>query len=402
MDGKIERRVRKDGTIAYSQRVEGPADPETGKRQRVRVTADTEKELRAKSRQAIRELEDGIRVKRSGETFEAFATWWMESIVEPTSRPATIDVYWADLRKFVFPAIGHRPLQEIDYRALHRMQRDLLKREKRGGGTLAPATVRVAMVVTRRIFAEAVRLRILSRNPMDLVQLPRAETAPVKIWTIAQAIAFLDAAARDELHPYWSIAVLTGMRPGEMLGLRWSEIDLDQGTIRVERTRTYTALGRQVEGPPKTNASRRTIDLSPELVETLRTLRLARIEAALAGGSGWRPHEEYVVVRTGGTPPSRTMVLDHFHALIDQTGVPAIRLHGLRHVHASLLLQVGVHPKAIQERLGHANVSMTLGIYAHVLPSGHRTAANDLGEALFGGGRNSSMEEQDDGLSDAL
>lgn len=401
MDGKIERRTRKDGTVAYSQRVEGPLDPTTGKRRRIRITADTERELRIKSRQAIRELEEGTRVRRHGITFEEFAESWLHDIVEPNCRPATISNYRNILTRYAYPFLGHRGLQDLDHVTLQRFMRTVADQGGKDGRPIAARTVRMIHGRLNQVFRRAVEVGYLSRNPMQHIPPPRIEEIDLPVWSVDDARRFLEAAAHDPYEPFWSLALLTGMRRGEILGLRWSEIDLEEGSVRVMRTRLRVD-GQTVEEGTKTKSSRRTIPLPDVLTAQLRAIRLARKKAAIRQGRGWSARTEYVVVTPAGTPPVPHLVDHRLPRILEAAGLQRISVHGLRHVHATLMLGRRVNPKIVQERLGHSDVAITLRVYSHVLPSEHRREANDLGGAIVNGGRDASRGEQDDGLSDAL
>lgn len=381
MHGKIERRVNKDGSISFSTRIEGPRDPDSGERRRVRVTAGTERELRKAVAAALADIRDGTRVKADDRKVGEFVGWWLDNVMASELRPTTLAAYREVLARYIDPHIGAVRLQALTPARVQEWERALLTAGGKRRAELAPGTVRRAHGVLRAALNAAVRFGFLGRNPVSAVRAPREPRAAPPVWTPEEARRFLDVARWHHLEPFWTLAVLTGMRRGELLGLRWSDLDLAAGEARVTVTRVRAAKGRVVESSPKTAAGRRVVALPDEAREVLASVRRQRIAAGLAEGRGFDPAERVVVTRSG-TPPAPGLFRGTLRMLCRKAGVPEVRVHDLRHIHASLLLQLGVHPKVVQERLGHASVGITLDVYSHVIPAMHRDAVRSLGSAL--------------------
>ena len=200
-------------------------------------------------------------------------------------------------------------------------------------------------------------------------------------WTPQQARTFLAAVEGDRFYALWVLLLTTGMRRGELAGLRWCDVDLDARVLSVVRTRVSVAYS-VCESDPKTRSSRRTITLDARVVGVLRAHRRRQLEERLAWGGAWTD-TGYVFTREDGWPmhPERISVL--FSRLVEIAGVPKIRLHDLRHTSASLALASGVHPKVVGERLGHSSISVTLDLYSHVMPSLQAEAAAKLGALIL-------------------
>ncbi len=210
--------------------------------------------------------------------------------------------------------------------------------------------------------------------------LPALEQRPPRAWTTDQLVAFLDASAADEMGPLWRFIATTGCRRGEALGLSWDDVDLEAGTATITRQRTI-AGGTVVEGAPKTRAGARTVALDGDTIEALRAHRAGQNAERLKLGAGWPTHG-LVFTHADGTPLWPQTVTARFKALAESLGLPTIGVHGLRHSAATWMISSGVNPRVVQQRLGHSNVSITLGLYTHVLPGHDRDAAEALGRAL--------------------
>lgn len=179
------------------------------------------------------------------------------------------------------------------------------------------------------------------------------------------------------------LALASGMRSGELLGLTWRAVDLDAGAVRVWASLQRTAGGLALV-EPKTTRSRRQIDVEPRVVAALRRHRSAQLEERLAAGAAWKERELVFCDQVGAPIDGREMLRSWFRPLLSKAGLPRVRFHDLRHSYASIALSRGVHPKVVQEAMGHSTISVTLDTYSHVVPSLQRDAAREVGDALFG------------------
>ena len=275
------------------------------------------------------------------------------------------------------PALGRVRLKNV--KAMH-LQR--LYREKLDSG-LSPATVQKLHHVLHKALSQAVRWDLIIRNPADAVKAPTPTPEEMRPLSAEEARRLLEAAKGDRLEALYVIAVTTGMRRGELLGLKWSDIDLENSRLSIRRTLTRTDNGKHVElGDPKTRKSRRTIPLTPHAVEALRR-HLERQLAQIEAGGDLYEDQGLVFTTEAGTPINPSNLRQRSLApLLKKAGLPRIRFHDLRHTCATLLLLKGVHPKFVQELLGHATIAITLDTYSHVLPGMGDQASRAMEDAL--------------------
>lgn len=230
------------------------------------------------------------------------------------------------------------------------------------------------------------RWGLVPRNVCDLIAPPHAEGFEIQPLTMEQAHRLLTAARGHRLEALFTLALATGMRRGELLALKWQDSNFTAGTLQIRRilTRIPSKMPGKgyVETEPKTQKSRRSVVIAPFALEALKQHRSRQLAAKLKAGDYWQDHD-YVFCTSIGTHlnPSKD-VLDQLKVLLKKAGLPDIRFHDLRHSAATILLTEGVHPKVVQELLGHSNISMTMDVYSHVLPSMQQDAISRLNTAL--------------------
>lgn len=378
MSNKIYKRQGKHGTT-YQTWVELPRDPETGRRRQKVISGATKKEVEALAVQ----MEAAINTGGFGEadadkvTLAQYIARWLP--VNASSVRATTHRRYADLlRLHVLPYVGRKQLSKLSALDLQH-----LYAHRHTDGHLSMTTVQQIHIIIHKALKQAVKWGLLVRNPADAVEPPRRTTAEMKVWTRAQAAAFLAVADEHEQAALWRLALLTGMRRGEILGLRWEDIDLRAGTLSVRRT-CIRGTGNAYEfAQPKTAKGRRQISLTRSTVDALNRHRLRQVELRLRQGSAYQD-EDLVFATPEGHPLHPNTLALHFSRLIEAAGVPRIRFHDLRHTSATLMLANGEHPKIVQERLGHADIGTTLNRYSHVTMDMQRDAADRL-DKLMGG-----------------
>lgn len=372
MKGSITKRAGKRGTVWYGK-YDCP-DPATGKRIYRRVSAPTRKECEERLREAIQKAATDHSVREERLTVRDFLDRWLAS-VEPTVRPATHRRYADLVRLHIAPVLGEIRLSKLSPLDLQRLYADRL------AAGLSTTTVHHLHVMLHRALRQALRWGFVDRNVSEMTDAPRRTLPDVMTWDDQQAAAFLAAADATDLAALWRLALLTGMRRGELLGLKWEDVDLDRGVLSVRRTLSRGKGGTWELGTPKTAAGRRSIALPASCIGALRKRRVAQNAERLRLGSIWTDHDFVFTNPTGG-PLHVNSLMVAYERLVRTAGVPRIRFHDLRHTSATLMLANGVHPKIVQERLGHADISMTLNRYSHVTPGMQRDAADTLDAAL--------------------
>jgi integrase len=295
-------------------------------------------------------------------------------------QPATWDAYRQTIACYLAPALGDTPLDDLDPTLLERMYAGLLVHGGRGGRRLALGTIRYIHAVLHKALTDAVRTGLLQTNVSDRVALPRRDPGRtdlddrLHVWTAAQVRTFLRLTCDDPHHDLWAVALGTGMRRGELLGLRWQDVAPDRRTVRVASSLTI------IDGRPRLKATK---------TNHVRHLHIdahtaAAIERQRDRGDEAIRHDELDLVFTDeiGEPLIPQRITHRFRRLVRSLPLPTIRLHDARHTHATLLLQAGVPIKVAAERLGHANITVTLDTYAHVLPAMDRDAADRFGTII--------------------
>lgn len=321
-------------------------------------------------------------------TVEDYLTEWLATI-EPTVRVSTHHSYSRNVRLHVLPHLGDLRLEVVDAGTLNRLYAELLARGNRGhrsGGGLSPRTVRYVHTIIHRALKDAVRWGRLAVNPADVADPPKmaATRRPeVTTWPAATVTDFLARSAEegDRYVALWVLLATTGMRRGEALGLRWADLELDAGQASIRQT--VIAVDHKVLfGSPKTAKGQRSVALDAGTVAKLRAHRARQLSERLMMGSGWTDHD-LVFCKIDGHPFQPERVSREFDRRVLRWDLPKITLHGLRHTWATLALQAGVHPRVVQERLGHSTIGITLDTYSHVTAGMQEDAAATVAAMLL-------------------
>lgn len=373
MQGSIQKHTGKRGTNWYAV-VDVARDPTTGKRRQKRVSAPTRKDCEALVRAALQAAETGGVARDDRLIVCDYVDRWLVAI-ESTVRPATFRRYGDLLRRHALPVIGGVRLVKLSPLDLQRLYADRI------AAGLSPTTVHHLHAVIHRALKQAMRWGLVDRNVSEMTDAPRRTLPDVQTWGAKQAAAVLAAGDGTDLAALWRLALLCGMRRGELLGVKWEDIDLDHGTVAVRRTLSRGKGETWELGQPKTASGRRSIALPTSCVAALRKHRARQTEDRLRLGAVWEDHG-FVFTNSTGGPLHVNSLVGRFGRVVKAAGVPTIRFHDMRHTSATLLLAEGVHPKIVQERLGHADISMTLNRYSHVTPGMQRRAADALDAAI--------------------
>ena len=310
---------------------------------------------------------------------------WLERRVTQL-RPSSWRGYRNTIGAYLKPTLGAVPLSELDRRTIERLYTQLLRCGGRRGKPLSPKTVEHAHSVLRGALKDAVLDGLLAVNPAAHARRPQHDPRETEIdedpqiWNVEQAAHFLDEVDDHPQRALWHLAVGTGARRGEMLGLRWCDVDLDARVIRICRSLSRVGGVTRLLG---TKTSRnRTLSIGESVAAALIRERQAQEARRHAAGPAWRDEWGLVFTDGDGTPLDPMRVTREFRRLVRVLDVPVIRLHSLRHTHASLLLAQGAPMKLVSERLGHAKIAMTMDNYAHLLPTMDGEATANLDASL--------------------
>lgn len=326
---------------------------------------------RSEGRELLEELRAAAGVASSRTTVGEYLRSWLEMTGSRTLKASTLETYEIAVRRQLQPAIGSIELARLAPEHVERMVVDL-------GATMSPKGVRNVLSVLGRVLDVAERRGLVRRNVVRLVDPPRLIRQDRPALDVAAARAIIAAVAGDRLEALWITTLACGLRQAEVLGLRWRDVDLEAGSLRVDVVLDRQG-GRYVLTEPKTSSSRRTVALPTFVVAALREHRRRQLEDRVAAAA---PTEDGLVfVSPAGRPMSAGYVTHRWRTISRAIGLD-LTFHGLRRGQATLLVAMGVHPKVVSERLGHATVAMTLDVYAGVTRASDVAAASLLEEAL--------------------
>lgn len=345
-----------------------------GRRVRKPFYGRTRREVQEKLDQARQQQRSGILPTGPNQTVGQFLTHWLQHSVRPTVRPSTHASYADNVRLHIDPTLGRVRLQNLTPQHIQAMLNAKLE------AGLSPRTVQYVHAILRRALGQALKWGLVPVNVARLVDPPRVRQHEIQPLSPDQAKQLIQALSGHRFEALYTITLATGLRRGEVLGLRWGDVDLDAGTV------TVRAALQRIDGilqlvEPKTERSRRTVDLAGFAEAALRAHRVRQLEERLSAGSGWR-ETDLVFCTTIGTALDGRNVSRHFERILAAADLPRIRFHDLRHTCASLMLAQGEHARTIMEVLGHSQISLTMNTYAHVMPAVKKDAAKRLDALL--------------------
>lgn len=379
MRGHIRKRGKDSWTIVLSM----GRDPSTGKRRQQWFTIKgTKKDAERKLSELLHQVDTGQFIKPAKITLAEFLDQWLSIYVIPNLSPKTAEGYAQIIRGHLIPGLGSIFLTELRPEHLQRYYSEKLSSGRADGkGGLSQRTVRHHHVTLHDALQSAVKWGLLGRNPADAVDAPRYQTPERRTLDEEDIHILLSAAKPTPYYALFYLALFTGMRRSELLALRWEDIDLDLSQVSVSRTLHQLRDRSIVFRAPKTAKGRRTVALPPSATLVLREHR--ERQNAIRDSIG-KPIEEQDLVfsKPDGTPFLPDAVTHAWLKLVRRVGLAGVRFHDARHSHASLMLKAGIHPKVVQERLGHASIQITLDTYSHVAPSLQAAAAERFDEGF--------------------
>ena len=381
MRGHIHKRVRKTRAGKETTRwyvvVDVGVDSNGRRRQKWHGGFATRREAEVARAKIVNDLHAGSYVAPDRLTL---AEWVRESwlpLIRTRIKPSTFDSYRANMEIHVLPALGPRPLQQLTPPMLNTLYAELLARGN-GRGPLSPKTVSYVHTIAHKALSDAVDAGVVARNVAERAKPPRPNRQAkreIQSWESVELARFLEHVRGTRLEAGWRLAAMTGMRRGEILGLRWSDVDLDNRRLSV-RQAVISVAYKVLESTPKSHQAR-VIDLDSETIELLRRHRERQKREREQWGDDYREND-LVIAKENGEPIHPQCFSQAFDRLVKRAGLRRIRLHDLRHTHATIAVKAGVPVKVISERLGHESPAFTLKQYAHVIPGMQAEAAGDI------------------------
>ena len=345
-----------------------------GTQHRKTIYGRTRKQVQERIHAALQHQAQGIPLPGERQIVRDYLTKWLSDVVKLRVRARTYESYESTVRLHIQPYLGRVSLAKLTPQRVQTWLNDL------AAAGASPRTCQYARVVLRTALNQALKWNLVVRNAAALANPPRVVTREITPLDPKQAQRLLKHCTIHRLGCLFTIALSLGLRLGEALGLRWSDVDLQQGRLHIRRT-LQRAKGGLVFGELKTARAYRILSLPNVAISTLTSHRVRQLEQRLAAGSRWS-EEDLVFTNRKGKPLDRANVRKQFHRLLESANLPKVRIHDLRHTAATLLLLQGVNPRTVMELLGHSDVTMTLNTYSHVLVSLKEDAARRMDTAL--------------------
>jgi integrase len=368
-EGSIHR--RKNGGWCAQYEVYTAKGPK-----RKSIYGKTRQDVAAKLAKAISDRDGGMVFDAENLRLGEYLDLWLRDSVKDTVRLTTYQGYERIARLHIKPVLGRVKLQSLT--PVHARS---LYRERLEAG-LAPRMVQLVHTTLHKALKQAIHDGLIPRNVTEMVKAPQVKRKEFTPLSVEESKKLFEAAKGDRFETLYTLAVSTGMRQGELLGLKWEDVDLDRGTVQIRRTLS-TANGEGFEfGVPKTAKSRRSIKLPTIALTSLKRHRKSQLEERMSLPGSYSDNGLVFPSRTGAPVYRQDLITRSFKPILKRAGLPNIRFHDLRHTCATLLLSQGVHAKYVQELLGHATISITLDTYSHVLPGMGDAASGAIDEAL--------------------
>ncbi|WP_300275209.1 site-specific integrase [uncultured Oscillibacter sp.] len=373
-NGEGNIRKRKDGR--WEGRYTAGHDPETGKPIYKNVLGRTQTEAKSKLKAAIEETKSLDITKAGKYTVGAWMDEWFENYAKVKVRPSSHQTYRGYIDNHIKPNIGKIPLEKLTSLELQKLYKKLLEKgrveriESKGQSKgLSPKTVRNIHQIIASAMKLAKEQEIVVSDPTEGCALPKLERKEMQTLLVEQLASFLREAKESGVFEFYYVELATGLRRGELLGLKWEDIDLEKGNLRVKR-QVARINGEVTEAPLKTKNAYRTLPLAEDTIAVLKQ------QKKKVGSSHW------VFPSPTGGPISPDSVLHMLHRVLKRAGLPRVRFHDLRHTFATLALQNGVDIKTVSGMLGHFSAGFTLDTYAHVTTAAQKEAAKTMGKVL--------------------
>ena len=356
-------------------------DEATGKRvcKWISLEATGKRQAQIECARIITELKGDTFLEPSKISLSEFLERWLDYMKSQVS-PRSHERYAEIARKNIVPLLGQAKVLKLNALQISQAYAKALESGRRDGkGGLSPRTVHHMHRVLKQALAEALRWNLLSRNPADAVDPPKVSTRPMQTYDLAQTATLIEAMRPTCMFVPTILAVLCGLRRGEITALRWRSVDLVACSVAIVESAEQTKAGVRYKEPK--SGKTRNVRLSETVVEELKAWRLRQAEELLRVGV--RPDgETFVVTQVDGSSLQPRSITHEWVRVLAAKKLPRIRFHDLRHAHATHLLGSGIHPKIASERLGHSKVGITLDLYSHVMPGMQEDAVAKLDAAL--------------------
>jgi len=334
----------------------------------------TKKEAEAAMAEMQNDLNKGTYIEPSKALYSSFMADWLKDKQTKVKR-RTLETYTGLVNNHILPFIGNIELSKLTPRHIQDLYNKLFET-----GRLSDENIQKVHTIINDSLNKAVSWEMIAKNVASVVDRPKARKKEMEVWEVDEAHSFLKAAEKDRYYIAFLLALTTGMRQGEILGLRWKDVDLEKGILSI--TQTLSHDGKELQVGAKTNSGNRTVSIDAETIRELKLIHKRCKAENLEAVPGMYQDNDLVVCTSVGTPVTPRNLMRTFYRLIEKAGVKKIRFHDLRHTHATMLLKANVNPKIVSERMGWSDIKM-IDRYAHVLPNIQKETAEAFGKIFF-------------------
>ncbi|MEV1022202.1 site-specific integrase [Streptomyces sp. NPDC050264] len=330
-------------------------------------------ECDTKRRELLDKVDQGVPVPTRSAKLSEWLPYWLDNVIKPRRKLSTYDKYEAHSRLYLSPMLGAKRLESLGVADVRRF---LVRLENQ----TTAATAKESHRVLRSALSSACREELITRNVAKLVEPPRTDSRELHPWTLDETLDFLAASRKDPLYAAFVLAIAMGLRRGEIVGLRWSDLDLENRVLHV-RQQTQRRRGVLYDDDPKSRR-RRVVPLPGLCIAPLRWHRMRQEAARAKAGEAWATGPDYVFTTRTGRPVEPRNVYRSFTRVAESAGIRVVRLHDARHGTATLLTAAGVAPRVVMEILGHSQISITMDVYTHVVQDTQREAISHMDRLL--------------------
>ena len=380
--GHIRKREYKDGSHGWQIVIDFGIDPVTGKRERkYHMTKGTKREAEKLKVKMLSEIHEGTFIGESKKTVEQYLGEWLDAYIRPTKSPTTTKRYVEQIEKYVIPALGKKRLQDLKSIDIQKFYNALAEKSPLSNKPLSPKSIKNIHMNLLGALGQAVKMDLIKKNPAQHVQVPKTKKYQAQVYTSEEVQVLLESVMDTDMEIPIALLVGLGLRRGEVLALRWQDVDFEKGKVYIRRN--MVKVGKEIIfKDPKTVTSSRAIELPSTLLKLLQAERKRYVANKLRLGEQFEDND-LVVCWEDGKYVNPDTLSQKFRRLIERIGLKHIRLHDLRHTNATLMLASGVNIKVAQQRLGHASISTTMDIYSHVTEEIEKEAADKLDKGIF-------------------
>lgn len=389
--GHLRKRSLKNGKHSWQIVIERDIDSETGERDRIYKTikGGTKKQAEKEMNKILYEINNNVYVEANTKTFGAFLEEWLDTYIKPNKSPTTYAGYEKQVKNYIIPALGNKKLQHLKTLDIQKFYNSLLEKSPLSGKPMKPKTVQNIHMNVRAALSQALKLDLIKKNPAENVTLPKVKKYKAEIYDQEEVELLIKKVKDTDLEVPICLEVALGLRRGELLALKWQDIDFDNCKVKIRNN--LVQVGNEIIiKEPKTESSIREIELPTTIIQLLKKERKKYIEKKMRLGKEFNDND-LIICKKNGDPFKPHSFTNKFRRFLARNNLKTIRLHDLRHTNATLMLKYGINPKVAQQRLGHSSISTTMDVYSHVITEVEKEAAAKLDSGIFSNEKISGM-----------